>query len=601
MRQLFLSTLLLVLGTLFIQAAPAFREPVTVIQPDGTTLVITLHGDEHAAWTTTTDGTLVVRQQDGYYVAAISDDGRLTATTLLAHQPHQRSSAEQTACQAQQQRHALFYEQTGRSVQAARRAQVTGTSYFPHSGSPKCLVILVNFSDNAFSSTDPTTQFKQYFSGETQENLGHNEDKNLVSVKKYFQQSSNGKFTPEFTIVGPYTLPQTMEYYGGNTSSSPASDKAFGQFCKDAIALADKDVDFKDFDNIGDNKAELVCIIYAGYGESVGGNPTSTLWPKCGYQGISTEDGVTVNYMNCSPELFRVKDGTNINGIGLFCHEFSHGTGLPDHYATVNAAKINNQTPEFWDLMDYGEYANDGYAPVPYTAWERSVMGWTELEALTTSQTGIELTPVIKGGKAYKVCNPEQPEEMMIIENVQARDRDNKISGYVYGHGMLVWHIDYSSYKNSAGAYVVSMSDYPNNKAEKPLVTIVPADGLVINGYQFGDDKEYNQTDYISSLRGDPFPGTSTKTSLDASMQLPNFVFYNGETTPAFKLANITEDETAGKVIFDFDNGTPTGIRTVAVSDIADDAFYTIDGRRLTGKPTEKGLYIHQNKKIMVR
>ncbi len=594
MRQLFLSTLLMVLGTLLLQAAPAFREPVTVIQPDGTTLVVTLHGDEHAAWTTTTDGTLVVRQQDGYYVAAISDDGRLTATTLLAHQPHQRSSAEQTVCQAQQQRHALFYEQTGRSVQASRRAQVTGTSYFPHSGSPKCLVILVNFSDTTFKSTDPVAQFEQYFNGETQENLGHNEDKNLVSVKKYFQQSSNGKFMPEFTIVGPYTLPQTMEYYGGNTSSSQASDKAFGQFCKDAIALADKDVDFKDYDNNGDNKAELVCIIYAGYGESVDGNPTSTLWPKCGYQGISTNDGVTVSYMNCSPELFRVKDGTNINGIGLFCHEFSHGMGLPDHYATNTSAKINNQTPEFWDLMDYGEYANNGYAPVPYTAWERSVMSWTELEALTTSQTGIELAPVIKGGKAYKVSNGGDTEEFMLIENVQPRDKDYKISGYSYGHGLLVWHVAYAK-------STVSMSDHPNDTPNYPRVNIVPADGLIINGYCFGEGMEYSQEDYTNSLKGDPFPGTGSITALDATMKLPNFVFYNGEATPVFKLKNITEDTTSGKVTFDFDNGTPTSIRTVQSGSVADGCYYTLDGRRLSAKPTEKGLYIHQHKKIMVR
>ncbi len=594
MRRLFLSMLLVVMTPLLLQAAPALRVPVTVLQPDGTTLVIQLHGDEHAAWTTTEDGMLVVQKDDAYYVAAISDKGELTASPLLAHQKSLRNTQETAACQVQTARQQLFFDSAERMMKASRRAQVTSSGYFPHSGSPKCLVILVNFSDKSFSSEKPVTQFNQYFSGETQDNLGHNEQKNLVSVKKYFEQSSNGIFSPEFTIVGPYTLPQTMEYYGGN-SGSGGSDKAFGQFCKDAIALAEQDVDFKDYDNTGDNKAELVCVIYAGYGESVGGNPAYTLWPKCGYQGISTSDGVTVSYMNCSPELFRVSNDTDINGIGLFCHEFSHGMGLPDLYPTNTAARINNQTPEFWDLMDYGEYAGNGYAPVPYSAWERSVMGWTELVALTESQNAIELTPLINGGKAYKFGNGGSSEEFMIVENVQPRDTDNKILGYAYGHGMLVWHVAYNS-------STVNMGDNPNNTPSSPRVSIVPADGLVINGYQFGDGKQYTQTDYINSLKGDPFPGTSTVTALNASLNLPNYKFYSGDSqTPIFELKNITEDETTKKVSFDFYNGTPSGIRTLQADKTESSDYYTLDGRRLQGQPQQKGLYIQGGKKIMVR
>ena len=45
-----------------------------------------------------------------------------------------------------------------------------------------------------------------------------------------------------------------------------------------------------------------------------------------------------------------------INGIGLFCHEFSHTMGLPDFYPLTAEAQIDNQGMEYWDLMDGGEY-----------------------------------------------------------------------------------------------------------------------------------------------------------------------------------------------------------------------------------------------------
>jgi immune inhibitor A len=48
-----------------------------------------------------------------------------------------------------------------------------------------------------------------------------------------------------------------------------------------------------------------------------------------------------------------------INGIGLFCHEFSHTLGLPDLYAPSGNLSPNVAMEE-WDLMDGGEYVGDG-------------------------------------------------------------------------------------------------------------------------------------------------------------------------------------------------------------------------------------------------
>lgn len=593
MKRLLLSIMTMILTNAMSWAGPAFRQPYTVTQPDGTQLELVLNGDEHKAWLTTTDGTLIVEQAKAYYVAAVTDDGRLEASEALAHQSHQRSIAEQLVCEAQQMRRSLFFEQAEAIQVQARRAQVTSATYFPHTGSPRCLVILANFKDKQFLSEDPVAQFTQYFMGETQENLGNNEQKNFVSVRKYFEQSSHGKFTPQFDVVGPVTLPETLEYYGKN-SSDPGTDVFFNQFCKQALTAADSIVDFKLYDNNGDNRVELVCIIYAGYGESVSGNPAETIWPKCAPNGSSTNDGVTVTYCNCSPELMTTREGreTDINGIGLFCHEFSHGMGLPDLYPTNESARMNNQTPEFFDLMDYGEYAWNGYAPVPYTAWEQEAMGWLDVEVLTESRTNIELKPLVQGGKAYKFGNGANSEEWIMLENVQTRDTNNKTLGFQYGHGLLAWHVAYS---NST----VNMADYPNNKAGTPRVCIIPADGLVINGYLFGSGQPYSQTDYTNSLKGDPFPGTSEVTTLTAEQGLPNYKFYNGEEKPLCSLKNIRE-AADGTITFDFDNGVLAAIQTIEQRTEAD-AYYTLDGRRIEGKPLRSGLYIHNGKTLVVK
>lgn len=60
---------------ILVKAAPALRMPMTVTQPDGTTLTVEQFGDEHHHWTATTDGTMVINTGHGYYVALINDQG----------------------------------------------------------------------------------------------------------------------------------------------------------------------------------------------------------------------------------------------------------------------------------------------------------------------------------------------------------------------------------------------------------------------------------------------------------------------------------------------------------------------------------------------
>ena len=602
---------LLLVMAVAIRAARAFSEPYSVTQPDGTTLTLTLHGDEHGHWTMTTDGVLVVNRGEGYYVAAIDDAGMLTATGLLAHSLQQRTPAEQAVCQQQRERQERFFERISKECDAGmRRAMVTGTRYFPHQGSPRSLVVLVNFQDVQFTSSDPVAQFNQYFSGETQQNLGQYEHNNVVSVRKYFEQSSGGQFTPQFDVVGPFTLSHDMAYYGED-SGDAGSDKNYYAFTDEVIQLADEVVDFHDYDNNGDGEAELVCVIYAGYGQSVSGNPSNTIWPKCGYRGFNTADGVRVGYMNCNSELRRLNSTTPtaINGIGVFVHEFSHGMGLPDLYPnTTSARTFDNQSMEFFDLMDYGEYCKNGYAPVPYTAWEREVMGWTEVEVLTDTRKDMELLPLVQGGKAYKFGNGANSEEYIYLENMQPVNTTDPTLGAYYGHGLVAYHVAYSSGQ-------VNMADYPNNVGGKPRMAVVPASGLLVSGYRFVPtgqtvtaDKPYTQAEYLNSMRQAPFPGTEGVTSLTDEQQLPNYLFYtypaDGTQQTGYNLTDISEDTATGMVTFHFWKGEPqlTDISAVSSQSRRGTAtYYMLDGRRVDRdiRLMPKGIYVTQGKKVV--
>ena len=305
----------------------------------------------------------------------------------------------------------------------ASPAMIGVGSYLQHTGSPRILTILAAFQDVGFTVKDPVKAFDQYLNGNKQEDLGNMNHMNVASVRQYFNTCSYGNFTPQFDVVGPLTLPQNMAYYGGKNNKG--SDDRFSDFCRDALELA-KDIvsDWSTYDNDKDDRIELVCVIFAGYGQNQGG-ADSSIWAKASYQNIKVNDTQRISRFNCSPELFHPQYPDYINGTGVFIHEFSHCMGLPDLYATTSTAYVNNQGMETFSIMDYGLYNRNGFAPCPYNAWEQEVMGWTKIEELKptadSQQQVSDLLPLIEGGKAYKLVNADNDRDYIVMENIQKR------------------------------------------------------------------------------------------------------------------------------------------------------------------------------------
>jgi len=476
----------------------------------------------------------------------------------------------------------------------ASPAMIGEGSYLQHTGSPRILTILAAFQDVGFTVNDPVKAFEQYLNGDKQEDLGNMNHLNIASVRQYFNTCSHGKFTPQFDIVGPLTLPQKMSYYGGKNETG--SDDRFSDFCRDALELAKGAVsDWSAYDNDKDGRIELVCVIYAGYGQNQGG-VDSTIWAKASYQNIKVNNTQRIACFNCSPELFYPQYPDFINGTGVFIHELSHCLGLPDLYATTSNAYVNNQGMESFSIMDYGLYNYNGFAPCPYNAWEQEVMGWTEIEELKSAadsqQQIADLLPLIEGGKAYKLVNAGNDRDYIVMENVQKRG----LNKYADGHGLLVYHVDYPY--NS-----VNMTDSPNNNPGHPSVAVVPAGGILINSYLRGAGKKYTTEEWKIAMAASVFPGTDNVTSLTNQMQLPNYCFWNGTTakTTGLLLNTISENAETGSVSFIVTPENPSSVDNVRKVK-ADDrsVVYDLQGCKIHGY-LKLGIYVVDGKKIFMK
>lgn len=598
MKKILLSITFALMGIVSGFAAKAYSGIVTVTQSDGTELNVRIYGDEHFNWLTTEDGVLLVQEGNNYYIAETTSYGTLKATNYIAHNANKRLPAEIKAIKKQDLSRFRSYAIKKTSPAKAMGTGNSGVKYFPHSGSPKALVILVEFSDTPFQSGEKAKNvFEHFLKGKAEDNLpdgyeaytgsykNKNNLRNKGSVTDYFYDMSKGTYTPQFDVVGPYKLNQPSLYYGKGENDNTYA------LVSDACKAADKDVDFSRYDADGDGMVDLVYIIYAGYPASMSGNPND-IWPKSGpgNGSFGTYDGKKVCRYGVHAELnfgreLNQKNGFLLSGIGLFCHEFSHTLGLPDLYPTVDASKVDNQNPEMWDLMDGGEYTyNGGYCPTPYSPWEMDAMGWATPIELSDEKQTVTLKSYGKERIAYKIKGENN--EYLLLQNIQIGGWWTGVA-YVYKTGMLVWRIDYNNED-------VNLFDNPNNTLGKPKVMIVPADGYVISDYNHGDGKQWTDDEYKSSLQGDPFPGKGNITQL-LSVTLNN-------STLEKPIYNIKEEN--GVITFDYlDNISAIQLPSVDETDMTTKQIFSLDGRYLGNDASKltKGIYIIGKKKVMIK
>lgn len=372
---------------------------------------------------------------------------------------------------------------------------------FPSIGKVRGLVVLVEYQDIKFTVEDPYQTYcdmmmKPGF------DYTYNNYVHQGSANDYFYQNSAGLFDPQFDVYGPLTLKYERSYYGENRGISDIRPhEMIIEACQQLDSLG---VDFSLYDENGDDIIDFVFAVFAGPGENAGDVTSSAVWPhawnltSAGQGGKYYFDGKKLDDYACTCELY----DNHLDGVGTFCHEFSHVLGLPDLY-DIN---YNADAPFNYSVLDNGCYRNGGYCPLGYSAYERYELGWlnpTKLpdEAATLSITDLGLTnqAFILPVTPDSLVSDIREGEYYLFENRQKNGWDS----YIPGHGMLVWHIDYVE------------SKWWNNKVNTwtnhQCVDLIEADGVKKKANGLLDQKG-----------SEPFPGTMGHTE------------FTDDTTPAF-------------------------------------------------------------------
>lgn len=401
--------LFVVLSAMAVPAKPGVWRTISLT--DGTQVKVQLVGDEFMHYYQSADGTRYL------YDAA--------SATYQVYSDNQFSNSR---------RKAVARRAKANNRRAVRR-KANVTNIFQ--GTKKGLIILAQFTDSKFQSGHDHALYNKIANAENYTDNGFK-----GSVKDYFKAQSAGQFELDFDVVGICQLKNQCSYYGGNDSYG--NDLRAGEMVAEACQwAATQDVDFSKYDWDGDGEVDQVFVLYAGKGEANGG-AVSTVWPheyalsESDYGKSLSLSGVTVDTYACSAEL---NGYGKLDGIGTFCHEFSHCMGFPDFYDTSYSGWFGMGD---YDLMCAGSYNNDGRCPAGYSAYEKNECGWITFQDVTLIDEDLQvagLEPISEGGGAYIVKNKAHEDEYYIIENRQNTGWD----AYLPAAGVMITHVDYDA------------------------------------------------------------------------------------------------------------------------------------------------------------
>ena len=526
MKKLFLFAIAMLLSSMAM-AVPAHPGKARIVQPDGSSVTVWLHGDEYLHFSTTADGYSIVRRADGYYVyAQLGSDGQLKATSRIAHDEEGRSASEK-AWLAGTQKFLMPQMSTAtareKDAELARRAKARASAARKEPeydyNNFRGLIILVQYNDREFSRPDYASIFGDIVNKPNYKGYDNTQSGRYTgSVRDYFYDNSAGLFSPEFDIVGPVTIDYS-QYDAQGTNNAPALTIA-------AIDSADVEVDFSQYDRDGDGTVDMIYFVFAGIGANIGGNDGRLLWPHAsyiynpdGYPWWVERDGVSMGRYACSTELYGTAGHAIIDGIGVICHEFSHVLGLMDLYDTdYEGGGGQSSTPDEWAIMASGGYLNNGRTPSGYTLYERYAIGFATPQLLS-SEGAYTLEAIGESNTGFKLATPVR-KEFFLIEN---RQQSSKWDRYLPGHGMMVYRIDSTNTR-------MWEQNQVNSNPKHNYFELVRAGGS------------------NTASASDPFPGSKKVTLLNNSTSPGNLLTWTGKMTP-FGFENIAEH--SGVITFD--------------------------------------------------
>ena len=383
-------------------------------------------------------------------------------------------------------------------------------------GTWQALVILIDFPDyrwyhqndanfNNADSIYSTQHFKDMLFSVGTYKAPYSQSDYTGSMRDFFLENSYGQFEVTGVTTVWYTAPENLDFYANANSGFGLYPNSSRKLVEEAVAFADPDIDFSEFDNNNDGLVDALFVVHAGPGaEEIYTvnfpDHAKYLWSHKASISTLNLDGVNVRDYSLEPG-----NGT----IGVFCHEFGHALGLPDLYDTDGSSEGIGE----WGLMAGGGWcyrSGDplGTSPSHFTAWSKERLGWLEPIVVTGNVMQIEIPPVESNPIAYRLwTNGQIGGEYFLVENRQnlgfdaGLTRRQKDFGLSDSYGLVVYHIDNSGRQSNENHRMIDVEEASpyilNNQAieQLDLERILPIHEFLFNGNR-GDN-------------GDPFPGFS--------------------------------------------------------------------------------------------
>ena len=440
-------------------------------------------------------------------------------------------------------------------------------------------VVLITFADTDFSMSDPADYYNNLFN-----KRGFNEGYGQGCVADYFRDQSGGLFNLQFDIYGPIKV----------SISAKGSYRNYGfNAMEEALAALDTltTQDFSVYDWNGDGVVEQMLFVAAGL---CGNQASGYIWPNTDYTTLNAPGKKEMVNTCITCELWRDK---TLCGIGTICHEFVHCLGLPDLYPVGGTYY---SAIDEWDLMDGGNYTNKGWCPPNFSALEKMLLGWASPIELTSPTTITGMKPVSEGGETYLIRNSGYDDEFYLLEN----RRQTKWDYCLPGQGLAIFHVDYNQDKWT--------SNQVNNVDGHYRYDLFHADGKAYIDWDpkndGKDDGKYTMEPWARNryLSTSVYPFTNPETlfineGLTDGTSPAATLYYANADGAKFMQKAITNIQVAsdGSISFDFMQ-VPSGINELRIENSElKDSWYDLQGRRLQGPPTGKGVFIHKKKKVI--
>ena len=479
-------------------ARPARKGKIAFMQPDGSSFVGSITGDEFFRLKMTETGESIIRDEDGWWCYAAYDalgnkysSGVKVGVNDIAAKTASRQIPYAQLIQRAAARRAEFNNELALKREKMRKS-MTLTKAGAGPVEKHGIIILAAYSDVAF------TYSKQNFENMMNQS-GYSYNGATGSAKDYFEAQFGNMYNFTFDVSDIVTLPNNRKYYGQNVGSDD-NDARPQQMVSEACTLAEKSgVDFSRYDDDGDGYVDTVFVIFAGDDEADSGIEDCIWAHAWSLSKAITLSGKKIFSYACASELGRevsfdrwgnyTPGEAYLAGIGTFCHEYSHTFGLADLYDTDYSS--NGHSEALWSstgLMDGGNMNNKGNTPPNWNAIDRVQLGVGNCIELTPGKYDIK--PISENGDYYKL-ETGTPGEYYLIE---CRDASNVWDSHTGGSGMLVYHID----RTSSAINNYWAQNAPNAYSTHQCADLIEADKTLLSKYKSGSDFYFSPTVYES-------------------------------------------------------------------------------------------------------